>query len=211
MSAPLGGGLGLDLRQAYVETRHHEPTGALLKALLINGSRFLDSDNTIPNCDEGFGALNLHNSLNHLITPPGMIAGFKEFTIQAKTEYEVVGFRFPRDSMPRSNNARLRVTLLWKDGFTSAALNTTATLYLKTYVGRSTIAIGNGSYTSSRLNNVQVVEKPVRDLPVLPITISVHCEFSRPQTPNVAREAVWGRKSSASKEPEKVAVAWSVT
>ena len=41
MAAPLVAGCAALVREYYVSKRHHEPSAALLKATLINGTRWL--------------------------------------------------------------------------------------------------------------------------------------------------------------------------
>jgi serine protease AprX len=69
MAAPIVAGAAALVRQYLVTRREHSPSAALLKAVLINGTRILDGADArddgggVPNAQQGFGALDLRGSL----------------------------------------------------------------------------------------------------------------------------------------------------
>ena len=73
MAAPLVTGCAALVREYFVSRRGHQPSAALLKAVLINGARWLTgadatADHAIqPNYHQGFGCVNLPDSLPDLL------------------------------------------------------------------------------------------------------------------------------------------------
>lgn len=69
MSAPLIAGCAALVRQFYENTRNHPPSAALVKATLINGTRWLSGVDSIapspgtPNFHQGFGCVNMATSV----------------------------------------------------------------------------------------------------------------------------------------------------
>lgn len=69
MACPIVAGCAALVRQYYVDTEGHQPSSALLKATLINGTRFLTgADATaefpaMPNYHQGFGCVNMTDSI----------------------------------------------------------------------------------------------------------------------------------------------------
>ena len=76
MAAPIAAGMAALVRQWYVQERHVNPSGALLKATLINGTRWLtgrdaqSSNGNSPNVDQGFGELHLPTTIPLGADPP---------------------------------------------------------------------------------------------------------------------------------------------
>ncbi|MFD3540406.1 S8 family serine peptidase [Streptomyces sp. NPDC058662] len=68
MATPLVAGCAALVREYYVEQRSAEPSGALVKATLINGARTLsgpDSTAAEPHYHQGFGAIHMPTTLPH--------------------------------------------------------------------------------------------------------------------------------------------------
>ncbi|MFL5542386.1 MAG: S8 family serine peptidase, partial [Longimicrobiaceae bacterium] len=82
MAAPLVAGCAALVRQWYVEDRGHEPSAALLKATLVNGTRWLSGPDaveghpTTPNFHQGFGAVHLPTTIPNPGNPGMKLAFF---------------------------------------------------------------------------------------------------------------------------------------
>ncbi len=69
MAAPLVSGCAALVREYYRTVRHHEPSAALLKATLINGTRWLGGAGAVadfadrPNYHQGFGCVHLPSTI----------------------------------------------------------------------------------------------------------------------------------------------------
>lgn len=69
MATPLVTGCAALVRQYLVQDRGHQPSAALLKAILVNGTRWLGGPDAIadhatePNFHQGFGMVDLHTTL----------------------------------------------------------------------------------------------------------------------------------------------------
>jgi hypothetical protein len=75
MAAPLVAGTAALVREYLVERRKHQPSAALLKAILVNGTRWLSGPDSIadfadcPNYHQGFGAVHLPSSIPTSLDP----------------------------------------------------------------------------------------------------------------------------------------------
>lgn len=75
MAAPLVSGCAALVREYYVKARNHQPSAALLKATLINGTVRLGADDAVadypdlPNYHQGFGAVYLPTSIPTAVDP----------------------------------------------------------------------------------------------------------------------------------------------
>lgn len=63
MATPIVAGAGAVLRQFFMDSENHEPSGALLKAALINGAEDIGIPD-IPNNYEGWGRINISKSIS---------------------------------------------------------------------------------------------------------------------------------------------------
>jgi hypothetical protein len=69
MAAAVVAGCALTVRQYLVDERSHQPSAALLKAILVNGARWLGGSDAIadhsaaPNYHQGFGCVSLQDSV----------------------------------------------------------------------------------------------------------------------------------------------------
>jgi subtilisin family serine protease len=118
MAAPLVAGCAALVRQYYVDDRQHpNPSAALLKATLINSTRFLSGPDSIaghpkcPNHHQGFGMIDMRRAIptaNELrlefvdswaLTPP----------VKLPDTGSVVRYRFTADAGP------IRICLAWTD------------------------------------------------------------------------------------------------
>jgi serine protease AprX len=119
MAAPLVAGCAALVRQYYVEDRNHEPSAALLKATLINGTRRLTADDAIadhdklPNFHQGFGCVHLPTTLPNAAAPNLRL----EFLDTWKNPAEHLvrsGQRF-RYEFDVGGGSSLRLCLCWTD------------------------------------------------------------------------------------------------
>ena len=75
MAAPLVSGCAALVREYYDATRRHEPSAALLKATLINGTRWLRGQDAIapatgmPNYHQGFGRVSMTDTIPNAFRP----------------------------------------------------------------------------------------------------------------------------------------------
>jgi hypothetical protein len=75
MAAPLVTGCAALIREYYVKVRRHQPSAALLKATLINGTRWLGGSDAVadypdlPNYHQGFGCLHLPGTIPTPLAP----------------------------------------------------------------------------------------------------------------------------------------------
>jgi serine protease AprX len=75
MAAPLVTGCAALVREYFVKRRNHQPSAALLKATIINGTRWLKGQDAIadhpmqPNYHQGFGAVDVPTAIPDVIDP----------------------------------------------------------------------------------------------------------------------------------------------
>ncbi|KAJ9157013.1 Subtilisin-like protein [Coniochaeta hoffmannii] len=126
-ATPQVAGCAAVIREALVKRSSNpvaKPSGALVKALLINGAVPLDPSSVVPNNVSGFGRVNLEASLAHLEIPdsdPNVSprCGFFTREIAALKTFEVATIKVPPlEEIPLTGEKiprRLRVTLVWFD------------------------------------------------------------------------------------------------
>lgn len=119
MAAPIVAGCAALAREYYVNTRNHEPSGALLKATLINGTRALtgldamEGHAFLPNYHQGFGCVNVSNSIpNPSQDPMGL-----EFIDNWKNRNNILTFSGDRTRyrFTIKNGTPLNICLVWTD------------------------------------------------------------------------------------------------
>jgi serine protease AprX len=120
VAAPLASGCAALVRQYLVNERGHQPSAALLKAVLINGTRWLtgqdsNADNTVlPNFHQGFGRIDLEESIPNPSQPdlvlefsddwePQGTLAFNQLEDAYAVTFDVAGAR------------ELRMCLVWHD------------------------------------------------------------------------------------------------
>jgi subtilisin family serine protease len=119
MAAPLVAGCAALVREHYVRRRQHEPSAALLKATLINGTRWLSADDAIadhsvlPNFHQGFGALFLPAAIPSAVNP-ALRVEFRDTWRTEAAQFTRSGqaFRFLVDV---AGGDSLRICLTWTD------------------------------------------------------------------------------------------------
>ncbi|WP_373491028.1 S8 family serine peptidase [Parasphingorhabdus sp.] len=165
MAAPMVAGAAAIVRQFFREEMDFDaPSAALVKATLINGSRFLTGADSIssngrePNYDQGFGALDLRQTLPN--------RDFPSFALQAidAVDSESNAFRqtgeLKRYRIEVKESEPLRVCLAWSDPPGRGVQNDIDLMLLR--AGSSERWIGNEHRRQLRKdfdrdNNVEVV------------------------------------------------------
>lgn len=119
MAAPLVSGCAALVREYFVKTRNAQPSAALLKAALINGTRILSGPDSMadfaftPNFHQGFGAIYLPTTIPN----PGFPALKLEFVDNWQdppNQFNRTGQRF-RYSFKLDGGEWLRITLAYTD------------------------------------------------------------------------------------------------
>lgn len=99
MSAPLVAGCAALVREYFETARQHTPSAALVKAALVNGTRWLAGVDSIapaqgtPNFHQGFGAVNMATSVPNP-TKPNLRLEFLDPWQQPAAQFSTTGQRF---------------------------------------------------------------------------------------------------------------------
>lgn len=118
MAAPLVSGCAALVREYFV-TRNHDPSSALLKATLINGTRWLTGPDSIadhalmPNYHQGFGCIFMPWTIPNP-SFPNLKLEFKDTWKEPQKQFNRTGQRF-RFQFSISGGNWLRITLAWVD------------------------------------------------------------------------------------------------
>jgi len=110
MSTPLVAGMATLIREYFLEKEGHDPSAALVKAAVLNGARPLDGKwSSIPNSLEGWGRVNLSNSLGAKDSDAGSMHFIDNSSgvTTGKTHSRLVTVA--------SNRSDLVMTLVWSD------------------------------------------------------------------------------------------------
>lgn len=169
MSTPLVAGAAALIRQHLVQQRGHvhdglKPSGALIKAFLINGAAYLAGQfaGEIPagrNSVDGFGLIDVAQS----VTPDAAIAATLHQTLFAdEAEYAVESGKMRTFSVAPVNLAvPLRVTLVWTDAPAPAGVGGLVNqLYLQVVKPDGTVVNGDVTAYPTASNNAQQVIIP---------------------------------------------------
>jgi hypothetical protein len=119
MAAPLVTGCAVLVRQYFVDQRAHEPSAALLKAVLINGTQWLSGADAIadhadtPNFHQGFGSVFLPWSVPSAVEP-NLRLEFVDNWKDAQAQFRITGQR-ARYRVDVSGGQRLRITMSYTD------------------------------------------------------------------------------------------------
>jgi len=119
MSAPLVAGCAALVREYCVSMRDHDPSAALLKATLINGTRWLSGVDSVadhgtqPNFHQGFGCVNLPSTIPSA-GAPALQLEFLETWRTPPLQVARTGQRF-RPRVRGAGDAELRLFLAWTD------------------------------------------------------------------------------------------------
>jgi serine protease AprX len=119
MAAPLVSGCAALVREYYVKTINHDPSSALLKATLINGTRWLPGPDAIadypnmPNYHQGFGSLYMPWTIPNP-SLPNLKLEFIDSWKDPQRKFNRTGQRF-RFQFSISGGKWLRISLAWVD------------------------------------------------------------------------------------------------
>jgi hypothetical protein len=119
MAAPLVTGCAVLVRQYLVDQRAHDPSAALLKAVLINGTQWLSGADAIadhadpPNFHQGFGSVFLPWSVPSAVEP-NLRLEFVDNWKDAQAQFRITGQR-ARYRVDVSGGQRLRITMAYTD------------------------------------------------------------------------------------------------
>lgn len=175
MATPIVAGTAALVRQYIVQQRNHQPSAALLKALLINGARPLtaacavaDSDG-LPNYHQGFGRISLRRSIP---VDGDFVLAFVDEWQNPTRAFRIGGTTRRRFKVTTTATAPLRVTLAYTDFFANGIQNNLNLLV--DVAGRQcpgNEALGKLGALPDPVNNVEVVR--IDDAPAGTYFVSV--------------------------------------
>ena len=163
MSTPIVAGSAALVRQFFHEERgHKDPSAALVKAAIINGARPLSGDwDSVPNRNEGWGRVNLSNSLCTGDSDAGAMMFIDNSTGLKNGEGHEWTYSVSDGGMD------LILTLVWSDypGSNTSTVKLVNDLDLVVTAPNGTVYNGNDishpyNDTSDRRNNVERVRIP---------------------------------------------------
>ncbi|GAA0905963.1 hypothetical protein GCM10009557_81160 [Virgisporangium ochraceum] len=164
MATPLVAGCAVLVRQYFTDVRDHaRPSAALLKAALINGTRWLTGDDAVadwpkrPNYHQGFGAVSLADSLPNP-GAPDLRLEFLDTWEQPNLQFQRTGdvFRF---TVTVSAGLPLRICLAYTD-LPGRSLQNDVSLLVAGPAGERFVGnadVPNALTRSDADNNVEVV------------------------------------------------------
>ena len=166
MATPLAAGAAADIRGAMAGTGITDPSAALVKAALVNGAadmypgqygtgQYLEVPHA-PNNVEGFGRINLVNSLITSTTKKIYMLDYK-----AGNGLTTGGMKISYVTID-SNSDPFRMTLVWTDypSTPSASLNIVNVLHFSMSTTNNTVLYPNRSSAYDDINNVQQITLP---------------------------------------------------
>jgi serine protease AprX len=127
MSAPLVSGCSALVREYFVKNRSHTPSAALIKAALINGTKWLIGPDSqadfasMPNFHQGFGCVNMPTTIPNQ-TIPNFKLEFIDSMDNPNFQFRQTGQRF-RFIVNVAGGPWLRVCLAWTDPAARALQN----------------------------------------------------------------------------------------
>jgi serine protease AprX len=163
MAAPLVSGCAAIVRQYYTQQRQHQPSAALLKATLINSTRWLTGlsstaeFNELPNFHQGFGCLYLPMAVPNSLVPDFDLEFYDNWATP-NLHFNTTGQkrRFSFDLHP---NSWLRITLAYTDP-PGRSLQNNLNLFLQLPDGSKMFGNMNLPFGVNRpdaTNNVEVI------------------------------------------------------
>jgi serine protease AprX len=167
MAAPLVAGCAALVRQYYIEQHNHHPSAALLRATIINGTRWLggrdanesNPANTIPpgNYDQGFGCVNMATTIPNPDNPGFSLVFFDNWeSLQRRLTRTDNRQRF---ALQVQGGTMLRICLAYTDEPARGAQNILTLIVQKPDVQKQTgnHRLRNALTRTDHDNNVQVV------------------------------------------------------
>ncbi len=167
MAAPLVAGCAALVREYFVAQRNHDPSAALLKATLINGTRQLTAADSVadhgalPNFHQGFGCVHLPSTLPSAMRP-ALGLEFLDSWQSPADQFSRSGQRF-RHQVPVAGGAELRLCLAWTDAPDRGLQNSLVLLVQHLQSQQKWVANADlplAIQTPDPDNNVQVVRIP---------------------------------------------------
>lgn len=165
MAAPIVAGCAALVRQYFVDERGHAPSAALVKAVLINGTRWLSGADAVadhpsePNYHQGFGCVNMPTTIP--ATDAEFRVAFRDIEIDASESLADTGAA--AQYLINVGPGELRLCLAWTDPPGRGLQNTIALVLEHTntgerWFGNPTRPPGVVGWDSG--NNVQVIRVP---------------------------------------------------
>jgi serine protease AprX len=169
MAAPLVAGCAALIRQYYVTTRAHQPSAALLKATIINSTRWLTGRSSVegfaepPNYHQGFGAVFLPTAIPNAVDPTLKLEFHDNWQDPAQ-HFTSTGLR-KRFTINVNAGRQLRFTLAYTDA-PGRALQNNLQLFVDTPDGQrlyGNMRLPRGNNRPDTVNNVErlVIDAPV--------------------------------------------------
>lgn len=119
MAAPIVAGFAALIREYYTKERSHEPSAALLKATIINGTRMLQGKDAladhsvVPNFHQGFGCIDMQHTLPNALQQD-LSLSFLDSWQQPELQFNATGQRF-LFRIEVNEGLPLRLCLTWTD------------------------------------------------------------------------------------------------
>jgi hypothetical protein len=120
MATPLISGCAALVREYFSTTHNHQPSAALVKATLINGTRWLSGADAVantpgstPNYDQGFGAVHMASSIPTALSPQLRLAFIDNW--QTPADHFVQSGQRSRLSVNVTGGQMLRLCLAYTD------------------------------------------------------------------------------------------------
>lgn len=171
MAAPLVTGCAALVREYYTSTQNHLPSAALVKATLINGTRWLSGSDamadcgTQPNYHQGFGGLDMSSTIPVSVTPdpPRFELHFVDTWQDPARHFTFTGQRH-RYQFTLDVQAELRICLVYTD-LPARALQNNLNLFLQRLPSPTDKWRGNQQLPFSlggpdTTNNVEIIRLP---------------------------------------------------
>ena len=164
MSAPLVSGCAALVREYYVKKQSHQPSAALLKATLINGTSWLKGVDSLapapgtPNYHQGFGRVNMTDTLPNA-TRPNMQLRFVDDWNPAPKGFTVTGQRKRFQFTLPASGSPLRVCLVYTD-LPARALQNDLNLFVQLPDGQKIMGnmqLPNSLNIPDPQNNIEIV------------------------------------------------------
>jgi subtilisin family serine protease len=164
MAAPLVSGCAALVREYFVTTRNHQPSAALLKATLINGTTWLSGTDSIapaigtPNYHQGFGRINLADTIPNATRPQVQLRFVDDWQTPAQS-FTMTGQRKRYQFSIAAPAGPLRICLAYTD-LAMRALQNDLNLFLQLPSGQK--MFGNAQVSDSLhipdpANNVEII------------------------------------------------------